>query len=151
MANCRVCKQPYEPTPYQVRKSDFICLPCSRISAAAWRARRKASGSPVVSTRMPREWEAQYEREYYKDPKVKQRRAELMKKYRNDPASRDKHLARETTRRAIRSGILIKQPCERCANLKVDAHHSDYSQPLKVNWLCRKCHNIEHAQAKGGA
>jgi hypothetical protein len=39
----------------------------------------------------------------------------------------------------IRSGRLKKQPCF-CGNQKVEAHHEDYTRPLKIIWLCKKHH-----------
>lgn len=48
--------------------------------------------------------------------------------------------------RAIRTGILARQPCEVCGREKVDAHHDDYSLPLKVRWLCRSHHQQHHAR-----
>ena len=53
--------------------------------------------------------------------------------------------------KAIRDG-LFKRPtkCERCGK-KVEwivAHHPIYSKPLKVMWLCGKCHTAVHRTAK---
>jgi len=33
-----------------------------------------------------------------------------------------------------------KLPCEVCGDTKTDAHHSDYSKPLDIMWLCREHH-----------
>jgi hypothetical protein len=44
---------------------------------------------------------------------------------------------------AIRSGRL-KRPeiCSACPTRgKIEAHHEDYSKPLEVTWLCKKCHS----------
>lgn len=46
---------------------------------------------------------------------------------------------------AIRSGSLVRKPCEVCGTDKVDAHHEDYDRPLDVRWLCRKHHKQAHA------
>lgn len=47
---------------------------------------------------------------------------------------------------AIRDGKLKKGPCAICGGIKnVHAHHSDYSKPLDVKWLCAKCHHRLHA------
>lgn len=47
--------------------------------------------------------------------------------------------------RAIRKGVLTKQPCEVCGTeVRVEAHHPDYTKPLEVKWLCRTHHREEH-------
>lgn len=56
----------------------------------------------------------------------------------------EKYKARYECRQAIRSGKLIKQPCEVCGEAKVEAHHDDYSKPLDVRWLCKKHHSLHH-------
>ncbi len=46
----------------------------------------------------------------------------------------------------IRKGIL-KRPnyCSNCFSEKyIVAHHEDYSKPLIVIWLCRRCHKALH-------
>lgn len=45
---------------------------------------------------------------------------------------------------AVRDGRLVKQPCESCGVLKVEAHHDDYSKPLEVRWVCNKHHRAIH-------
>ena len=47
---------------------------------------------------------------------------------------------RRLTRTAISNGTLIKQPCSVCGSEKSEAHHTDYTQPLNVDWLCRTHH-----------
>jgi len=56
----------------------------------------------------------------------------------------DKEKTREITREFVRKGILIKKSCKKCGDLKVHAHHSDYSKTLKVIWLCKKHHREWH-------
>jgi len=45
--------------------------------------------------------------------------------------------------RAIKKGKLKRKSC-RCGKRKVDAHHPDYKNPLRVVWLCRTCHGRQH-------
>jgi DNA-directed RNA polymerase subunit RPC12/RpoP len=52
--------------------------------------------------------------------------------------------ARAQVTSAIRAGRLVRQPCEVCGAVKVDAHHDDYSRPLDVRWLCRAHHRQHH-------
>lgn len=56
----------------------------------------------------------------------------------------EKVFARRCVEVAIKSGLLKKEPCEKCGAKKVEAHHPDYSQPLKVKWLCMKHHKDLH-------
>jgi|SRR5215472_1854332 len=47
---------------------------------------------------------------------------------------------RSTARRARRLGKLQPETCECCGTAKVEMHHDDYTQPLQVRWLCKRCH-----------
>lgn len=51
---------------------------------------------------------------------------------------------------AIAAGKLEKSNiCEKCGiKCKTVAHHEDYSKPLGVNWVCRRCHGKLHRQEK---
>jgi hypothetical protein len=40
-------------------------------------------------------------------------------------------------------GKLNPKPCGDCGG-KAEKHHEDYSKPLAVDWLCRKCHLALH-------
>lgn len=59
----------------------------------------------------------------------------------------DAYAAYGLTANNIRDGKLKKEPCEKCGDLKVDAHHDDYLKPLKIRWLCKK-HHAEHHRLK---
>ena len=51
----------------------------------------------------------------------------------------------QDVKRALRSGELVREACETCGEIAVEAHHADYSKPLEVRWLCRSCHRRYHA------
>lgn len=73
-------------------------------------------------------------------------------RYRNRQKEREpaQEAARRTTYNAIKSGKLVRQPCEVCGVPKSEAHHDDYSKPLDVRWLCRT-HHVEHHKRERGA
>jgi len=56
----------------------------------------------------------------------------------------EKLKARYALRYAVRTGHVVKQPCEVCGTLQVEAHHDDYSKPLEVRWRCRAHHADLH-------
>lgn len=52
----------------------------------------------------------------------------------------EKYAARQSVLKALRSGRLVRKPCEVCGAPKTQAHHTDYSKPLDVQWLCPDHH-----------
>lgn len=74
--------------------------------------------------------------------KLRIERSEYKKEYNKRPEEYKKLKCRTKTSYLVKTGKLIKQPCDVCGEVKVEAHHVDYSKPLKVEWLCRK-HHIE--------
>jgi hypothetical protein len=79
-----------------------------------------------------------YDRERSKDP---ERQAAITASTNKDPL---KVWARKATISAITRGVLERLPCEVCGVEPADAHHEDYTQPLKVRWLCRRHHMETH-------
>lgn len=60
-----------------------------------------------------------------------------------------KHRARMAVSAAVRRGKLIRPTeCSNCpaSGVPIEGHHADYSKPLDVDWLCRKCHRAIHNQ-----
>lgn len=53
--------------------------------------------------------------------------------------------ARRAVSHAIKSGTLVRKPCEVCKATKVDGHHDDYKKPLSVRWLCKQHHSDVHS------
>ena len=58
----------------------------------------------------------------------------------------EKTKSRNVVSHAVRDGKLIPpDSCESCfKECKPEAHHEDYSKPLDVEWLCKKCHTELH-------
>jgi hypothetical protein len=59
------------------------------------------------------------------------------------PEKWQKLRCRDITTTAISLGILVRPKfCTRCGEeCRCNAHHESYTEPLKVKWYCRKCHN----------
>ena len=57
----------------------------------------------------------------------------------------EKYRARQAVAVALRSGHLTRRPCQKCWEMKVQAHHENYAKPLEVTWLCGPCHMEIHA------
>ena len=58
--------------------------------------------------------------------------------------NKEKVLANKKLGYALRKGTIQRQPCVVCGELKVHAHHTDYSKPLQVEWLCVIHHKLQH-------
>jgi ribosomal protein S27AE len=64
---------------------------------------------------------------------------ERMKRYRPRAAGR----AHARVAYAIKKGTLVRpSECEQCGSSEygIEAAHSDYTRPLDIRWLCRRCH-----------
>lgn len=57
-----------------------------------------------------------------------------------------KYRARGTLRRAVRIGKIVKPTtCQECGSESIlHGHHTDYTRPLDVEWLCWPCHARRH-------
>ena len=67
---------------------------------------------------------------------------------RNEFKDLSKRKARQKVYYALKVHKLIKEPCNGCGKIEVEAHHDDYSKPLDVLWLCRQCHADRHKLIK---
>lgn len=48
-----------------------------------------------------------------------------------------------------REGLLVPpEKCERCGNPCDVGHHTDYTKPLQVVWMCDRCHAKAHRDRK---
>jgi hypothetical protein len=64
---------------------------------------------------------------------------------------KERNRVRRKTTYAVRTGKLVRKPCEVCGAEKVEAHHRDYRDHLNVKWLCRKHHRAEHKRIADAA
>ena len=107
------------------------CKDCTRLDVSK---RRKAN------TRRCRE----YDRARSLRPERARQLAERSRRWRRENPR--KRAAQVETGNAIRDGRLVRQPCEVCGDPKSHAHHTDYTRPLDVMWLCAVHHAEWHAR-----
>ena len=81
--------------------------------------------------------------------KNKDKLIQYFKSYR--ARSPEKAKAGQAVRNAIHVGKMTRpNKCSRCEKeCKPEGHHPDYSKPLEVIWLCKKCHTEEHKAYNG--
>lgn len=48
----------------------------------------------------------------------------------------EQHRAHQALGYAIKTGKVVREPCEVCGAEPAEGHHEDYSKPLEVRWLC---------------
>lgn len=44
----------------------------------------------------------------------------------------------------LNRGKIQRLSCTVCGDPKAQMHHTDYTQPMKVQWICRPCHMDIH-------
>lgn len=119
---CRGCGNPFEVYPSVAARGRACCSTrCER--------RRRYGTTPEDANRG--RWPSG---KFKRTSGARARKNELRR------VDRTKDRARDAVRKALRTGALVKGPCERCGSLKVEAHHADYAQPLVVRWLCQPHH-----------
>jgi hypothetical protein len=133
MKQCRKCKQTKPLSEFYFHQRDGYyprCKECVRKDRNAFRrehleavrSRDRNRPNQVLSTARHRRLDSAYNKRYPQ-----------------------KFAARKAVWYAIKTGKIIRQPCEVCG-AKAQAHHDDYSRPLEVRWLCFVHHQIEHAR-----
>ena len=100
-----------------------------------------------------KQYQKEYQKQYYQLNREKkkqyfQRNKEKRNQYTNQYYHRnpEKNKARNMLNNAVKSGKVHKPVfCSSCEGDKhLEAHHTDYSKPLEVLWLCRSCHRELH-------
>jgi len=147
MNNCRACDKAFEPTPYQIRKSDFLCRECWR----NYRRQRKAEGHRTSGPSRSYKVRKTQQKRYRSLRRVIKRRMENAKRYVHDPRLNPRYRARWKSTGAVKRGEIKRQPCSSCGSSKSEQHHPDYSKPLLIEWLCRQCHAALHLRLKSTA
>ena len=125
-------------------KNDRTCKECRKAMVRANRVSNIEHYRNYEKSRNCDESRKSKRREYQKTEPGKQAHAMAMQKYKERyPMKRAAHVI---TGNAIRDGLLQKPcACSKCdSSHKIEAHHSDYTKPLSVEWLCESCHKEWH-------
>ncbi len=85
----------------------------------------------------------EYDRNRAKLPHRKEAARRITINWRAD--NPEKWAAHIAVNNALRAGKIKREPCLFCSDTKTHAHHTDYSKPLHVRWVCAKCHHRMHA------
>ena len=113
-----------------------FCNACVKVSKKEHRT-KNLDGCRELARRAAKAWNKR--RAVYVVQKAKDDRKNFPEKFR----------ARDALKYAVRTGKLIRLPCEICGKEKAEGHHEDYSRPLDVNWLCRMHHAERHRAIRG--
>jgi len=113
------------------------CRSCVCAASARWQQMKRATDPNWVMQ--------QRERARNKKrtaPQRRSREANLEWKRRNQHKVR----AQQAAYRAVRDGkITPPDKCDRCFRVgPVEKHHPDYAEPLRIIFLCKTCHGLEH-------
>jgi len=110
---------------------DYICAECRKLSNRIRDRERDRTPDRISKAK-----------EWLHSDKGKER---ARQRYKEDYSqNKQKYSAQRAIKRLIDLGIIIRQPCEVCGDEPSLGHHPDYSQPLKVVWLCQKHHKEIH-------
>ena len=117
-SRCKTRKPRAEFPPSNRKYQNSWCRPCKRIEDRDYQRRRRAN-NPGLKTKEFRKYRKQYP---------------------------EKARAHKLLNLAVKAGTIKKQPCYKCGAFeKPIAHHSDYSKPYLVEWVCPVHHKELHA------
>jgi uncharacterized OB-fold protein len=115
------------------------CKSCAKIDVLAHRIKNLEKIRESDRARGRLEYRKAKSRNYLKQHPEKQ--AVYKKRW----SQKNKHKRRAHSRlwAALKKGIVVPGPCEKCGNVKSQAHHDNYDRPLEIRWLCA-LHHAEH-------
>jgi len=133
--NANACRKHSHKKDNRIEGYKYRCKTCNKFKSLSEFTRSKRSPSGYEHRCLV--CRAVWQRDYNKTHLGRERHKRVVK------ALIDKHPERRRAYykvfKAIKDGVLIKQPCEICSTPKTQAIHTDYTQPLNVRWLCRLC------------
>jgi len=149
-ARCPDCGE-NDPSKFGKNKAMESGLCCYCKSCMNNRNRKSRFDNPEKVQEHKRKWIAKNP-DYYLDQyaKNKDRFSNKNAKYREKNPEKIK--AHNTIIKAIKNGILKREPCVICGNERVDNHHESYKEENwgKVIPLCRLHHRRRHVEIENG-
>ena len=138
LKRCSRCKQllPKDAFTRQRSKPDGLQAFCRSCQAAYNREYRAKNLDRTAACR----------RKYLEEYPEKVRASSIASDARQRLKSPKRYRAKSVVNHAIRDGKLIRpETCSVCGRPgRIEGHHEDYSKPLEVTWLCRRCHVARH-------
>lgn len=147
LRRCKGCLSEYKKQHYNLNKQDYLDRS---------KKQREDNHEEYLSYQRAyhynnKEILAQKAKEYSKTDKGKAVTCRSNKNYRLKPQNKIKERAWKLTGNALKTGLLIRpNTCSKCnVTCKPEAHHTDYTKPLDITWLCKKCHENTHHLNEG--
>ena len=118
--HCKTTEGPFIKNNQTEEYTYYWCNPCNTARIKKYRHTKKGAAATYAAVR------SQYAKAPYKQ------------------------IARIALFHAIQIGKIIRpEECSVChKKIKVEGHHPDYSKPLEVIWMCRRCHFDLHKKLR---
>lgn len=124
-----------------------FCRPCEKEDGKRYYLQNKENIN--LKNRLNRDKKIDYYREYEQNRRPERKHLTRIYKKKWKENNREKVRANSMVSSAIESGKLKREPCRDCqSTINIQAHHPDYSKPLKVVWFCPVHHKAEHKRLK---
>lgn len=145
------CKQCQESNPLEFYKSNkTLCKNCIKKRARKYREENIEKVKAYDRNRPNHK-----ERVENNSKRVKAMKDENPEKYKKviiEPKARwvgqnkEKRKAHGAINNKLRAVNIKSDLCQLCGktNTAIEGHHFDYSRPLDVTWLCKRCHGLAH-------
>lgn len=131
-----------------------ICKQCVKVQVRSYRLENIEIMRADDRKRGQLESRKRAQSEYLRKPEIREKKRIYLREWIADKKSQGLYIppkvdmrkvyARTLLARAIKKGIVQKQPCSVCGGIKSEGHHGDYSKPLEVQWLCKEHHAVIH-------
>ena len=133
--NANACRKHSHKKDSRIEGYKYRCKTCNKFKSLSEFTRSKRSPSGYEHRCLV--CRADWQRDYNRTRQGREKHKKVVKALINKHPERRR--AYYKVFKAIKDGVLVKQPCEICATPKTQAIHTDYTQPLNVKWLCRLC------------